>query len=384
MPSTARCDIFCKVVDNFGDAGVSWRLARQLAAEHAVDATLWIDDVATLARMAPGVDPSREAQMAAGVTLRRWVEPFPSVRPADVVIEAFGCTLPDAYLAAMAVRRPAPEWILLEYLTAEAWVEGSHDVVSPHPTLPLTRRFFFPGFTPRAGGLLREHGLLEARDAFRNDAASQIAFWASLGIPPPARGETRISLFCYPNDRLPDLLEAWADGDAPIGCVVPDGVAAGALDAWTRGNVPHARHPCVSGRLTLHGIPFLAQDDYDRLLWASDVNFVRGEDSFVRAQWAARPFAWHIYPQQEGVHWRKLDAFLDRYAGTLDTAAARAVRRFWSAWNAREGAPPIAGAWLEFAAARPHIEVHGNAWAGQLATLPELAGGLVAASGLRL
>ncbi|HET9045379.1 MAG TPA: elongation factor P maturation arginine rhamnosyltransferase EarP, partial [Casimicrobiaceae bacterium] len=38
-----RWDVFCKVVDNFGDAGVCWRLARQLVAEHDLAVTLWID-----------------------------------------------------------------------------------------------------------------------------------------------------------------------------------------------------------------------------------------------------------------------------------------------------------------------------------------------------
>ena len=98
-----------------------------------------------------------------------------------------------------------------------------------------------------------------------------------------------MSLFCYPNPALPELLDAWAEGDVPVTCMVPEGVAVGALDAWTEGNVPHPGAPLVRGRLALHAIPFLAQDDYDRLLWLSTVNFVRGEDSFVRAQWAGAP-----------------------------------------------------------------------------------------------
>ena len=110
MPAPARWDIFCQVVDNFGDAGVSWRLARQLALEHGLDVTLWLDDIAALARMAPGVDPRVDMQVASGITLRRWTEPFPSVEPAEVVVEAFGCSLPDSYLAAMAVRVQRPAW----------------------------------------------------------------------------------------------------------------------------------------------------------------------------------------------------------------------------------------------------------------------------------
>ena len=112
-----------------------------------------------------------------------------------------------------------------------------------------------------------------------------------------------------------------------MSCVIPDGVAVGALDAWTAGNVPHVGRPYARGRVALHAIPFLSQDDYDRLLWACDVNFVRGEDSFVRAQWAARPFVWHIYPQAEDAHLRKLDAFVGRYAAEQDMESAAAVQR---------------------------------------------------------
>ena len=36
-------DVFCRVVDNYGDAAVCWRLARQLADEHGARVRLWID-----------------------------------------------------------------------------------------------------------------------------------------------------------------------------------------------------------------------------------------------------------------------------------------------------------------------------------------------------
>ena len=137
----------------------------------------------------------------------------------------------------------------------------------------------------------------------------------ALDVPPPAPGEIRVSLFCYPNPALPALLDAWAEGDDAIVCVVPEGVATGALDAWTAGNVPHPRHPYHRGRLTLHAIPFVAQDTYDRLLWASSLNFVRGEDSFVRAQWAARAVRLeHLSPAARGAlaEARRVPRALDR------------------------------------------------------------------------
>jgi uncharacterized repeat protein (TIGR03837 family) len=376
-----RWDIFCKVVDNFGDAGVSWRLARQLAAEHGVEVTLWIDRLPVLARIAPGIAADVDIQRARGVTVCRWADPFPASDPGDVVIEAFGCGLPTAYLAAMTARPKLPAWFVLEYLSAEPWVDDTHGLPSRHPRLPLARRFWFPGFTAGTAGLLRERDLFRKRDAFRADASAQTALWTSLGIPDAATADIRVSLFCYSNSVLPGLLDAWADGDHAIVCAVPEGTAAGALDAWAGGSVPHAGGPpLVRGRLRLHAIPFVSQDDYDRLLWACDINLVRGEDSFIRAQWAARAFAWHIYPQAQAVHLAKLNAFLDRYTATLDAAANRAVRRFMVAWNADRGAGAVGPAWLEFAAARPQLQAYGAQWAAGLAGRPDLATGLVNAA----
>jgi len=381
MPSATRWDIFCRVVDNYGDAGVCWRLARQLAAEHALDVTLWLDDLAPLARIAPGVDRGLERQNAMGVAVRRWNERFADTDVADATIEAFGCGLPDRYIGAMVQRPVAPVWFVLEYLSAEAWVDTSHGLASPHPRLPLTRRFWFPGFTARTGGLLRERGLLDERDRFVDDRGAQRDFWTRLGVPPAVDGEIRASLFCYANPAIPALLDAWAGGNTRSICLVPDGVAAKELARWTGGDAPRPGKPFTRGTLTIHAIPFVSQDDYDRLLWACDVNFVRGEDSFVRAQWAARPFVWHIYPQAANAHGQKLDAFLELYAAApLDGVAAAASSELWHAWNGAPGAPDAGSAWRAFISAQAALASHARSWSDRLARLPDLASGLVIAT----
>jgi len=163
VTSPQRWDIFCSVVDNYGDAGVAWRLARQLVAEYRRAVRLFVDAMPVLARIAPDVDPSRERQRARGVDIVRWHGadvPMPPTAPGEVVIEAFGCGLPASYLGAMIALAAQPAWINLEYLSAESWIEGNHALASRHPRLPLQRHFYFPGFTPQSGGLLREAGLL--------------------------------------------------------------------------------------------------------------------------------------------------------------------------------------------------------------------------------
>src|SRR5205085_6813742 len=119
--------------------------------------------------------------------IRRWQEPFPRGDLAEVVIEAFGCGLPDRYVEQLMAMSSPPHWFVLEYLTAEPWVDAMHGLPSPHPRLPFTRRFWFPGFTPNTGGLLREHDLFVKRDAFQSDPSAQAAWWDSMrvGIAPP-------------------------------------------------------------------------------------------------------------------------------------------------------------------------------------------------------
>jgi uncharacterized repeat protein (TIGR03837 family) len=362
-----RWDIFCHVVDNYGDVAVAWRLARCLARRRSRGegrrVRLWLDDQTVLSRLRPEITPDLSYQSLEGVEVRRWYAPFPEVEPADVVVETFGCNPPEGYLEAMAARSPPSRWINLEYLSAEAWVEGSHKLPSPHPRLPLTKHFFFPGFTERTGGLLREVDLLDRRDRFQADAGVQLAFWRALGLT-PREGALKVSLFGYAGAPYASLLDTLARSPGQLECVVPEGAAATAARAWI-GSQTRDR-----GNLRVHIIPFLSQDRYDELLWACDLNFVRGEDSFIRAQWAARPFVWQIYPQEEDAHWIKLGAFLDRYNAGLEPDAAGAIYRLWEAWNSGEG---VAAAWPAFVVRRPAIEGRARDWSDRLAQLPDLA-----------
>jgi uncharacterized repeat protein (TIGR03837 family) len=374
--TSERWDIFCKVVDNFGDIGVAWRLARILAAEHGLAVRLWVDDLASLARIWPAVAPDEPVQQAAGVEVRHWTVPFPAVDPADVVIETFQCTIPESYVIAMAARPAAPVWINLDYLSAENWIEGCHKLPSPHPRLPLTKYFYFPGFDPASGGLLREHRLGTQRATFLGNRAGMTEFWHRHGLEPPTPDELRVSLFCYPSAPAVELYAIWARGSTRITALMPEGDAADGLRARLAVE-PDARGWIEYGNARLKIIPFTDQVDYDRLLWACDVNFVRGEDSFVRAQWAVRPFVWNVYPQGENAHWIKMHAFLDRYTRGLDASSEAAVRHLWRAWNGIVRPADFQHAWEVFLARRQELVRHATSWGMRLAGHEELAAGLV-------
>lgn len=368
----ASWDIFCSVVDNFGDIGVTWRLARQLVAEHGQAVRLWVDEPAAFARLCPEADVAAAVQWQQGVEVRHWSRQWQDVEPAQVVIEAFACQLPPAYIAAMA-KGPARLWLNLEYLSAEDWVAGCHGLPSPQPN-GVAKYFFFPGFTADTGGLLRERDLLAERDAFQADPQARRAFLASLGVELRADA-CLISLFAYENAALAGWLDALAQGESPIQLLVPQGRVVADLQAWLGVEDMHVGGSWQRGNLCVHLLPFVRQEAYDRLLWCCDFNAVRGEDSFVRAQWAGRPLLWHIYQQDEQAHLVKLEAFLELYRQGLSPAARDALGGLWRSWNGGEGG--LAASWAGCREHWPALREHSALWCRRLAAQPELAAALV-------
>jgi len=375
MVSPHTLHIFCHVIDNFGDVGVCWRLSRQFAHEHGLDVTLWVDDLASLKKICAEIDAASDQQKMCGVVVRRWPNDavvFSTDDVADIAIEAFGCELPSAYVAAMAVRKHKPAWINLEYLSAEAWVDGCHALPSPHTSLPLTKYFFFPGFSEKTGGLPLEQDLFADRDAFQRDPKTVAAFLAVLGVHAPT-DVCKVSLFCYPSAPVGALFDAMQADVQPVLCLAPEGVASEAVTAFLQ-QPAKVGVSATRGALTVQVLPFVDQDDYDRLLWACDLNFVRGEDSFVRAQWAAKPFVWQIYQQDELVHLDKLNAFLTRFTAQMQDSVAHDVLGMFHSWNAADAnAVSIATQWRNFRQALPKITAHTQSWAQQLTQQGDLA-----------
>jgi uncharacterized repeat protein (TIGR03837 family) len=308
------------------------------------------------------------------VEVRRWTDPLPDLETGDVVIEALACDLPDAFIDRMARKQPRPVWLNLEYLTAEPWADGVHGLPSPHPRLPLVKHFFMPGFTPKTGGLPREAWLMKARDAFQADAGAQAAFWRDLDLPPRQPGELRLSLFAYENAAIPSLLSTLARAGRPARLMVPEGKALAPMAAWLGQTSLQAGETHAYRNLATHVLPMLDQDGYDRLLWACDVNFVRGEDSFLRAQFAARPLVWQAYPQEDRAHFAKLDAFLDLYCQNMEDELATTTRRLWHAWNEASG---VGALWPAYATRLAELDKHAGLWCARLTEHQDLASKLM-------
>ena len=354
-------DIFCRVVDNFGDVGVCWRLACNLA-ERGQRARLWVDDATALRWMAPGGH--------AGVEVATWSAATTFPPPGDVVVEAFGCDPAPAFLAAMAAigesARP-PVWINLEYLSAESYVERSHALASPQmsgPARGLVKWFFYPGFTPATGGLLREPALQAEQAVF-----DRAAWLSAQGIE--LRDDERVvSVFCYPGAPIDRLVASLAADGRPTLLATAPGAATGAVRA--------ALATLGDGASTLrqHPLPWLAQPGFDRLLWVADLNFVRGEDSWVRAQWAGKPFVWQAYPQDDGAHGAKIEAFLELALAGAPAGVAEAIRGWTAAWNALDDPAAPLPAWTPETLAATGDAA--RAWRGRLWASADLATRLLA------
>lgn len=342
-----RWDIFCRVIDNYGDAGVCWRLAADLS-QRGEQVRLIIDEPAVLAQLTG----TRTDQPK--VEVRSWPDKDERSDPsdiADVVIEAFACDPPPRYIEAMVTRAEVgapPVWVNLEYLSAEDWVGRHHRLPSPHPRYPLTKYFYFPGFTPDSGGLLREP------DAVKTCSEG---IW---GGNDPAQ-PLRIFLFCYSQPAL----QAWIDALDGVSLSVATCPAAEQMTA-PGFHVPE--------QVTIQHLSFLPQSAFDAVLRQHDLLFVRGEDSFVRAQWAAKPVFWQIYPQDNGAHLEKLRAFYIRYwdPALLNPEARQILMDFLLSWNGTGDVDACGRLWPRIIQMLPALRENARRWREKLLQQPDL------------
>lgn len=360
-------DIFCKVVDNFGDIGICWRLAQQLQHEHGLQIRLWVDDLDSAKKIIPSLNINLNQQVIDDVVVKRWCSDADFSRAADVVIEAFACDLPDAYLASMVQQQS--KWVNLEYLSAETWVDDFHAKPSPKPNGQI-RHFFFPGFTEKTGGLIRTPDIFHKNQLLADDVRLQDDFWESLRLA--SHSCLKVSLFCYPFAPVQQLLSLMGQTAQPIHCYISDSNIFDQVAQFFDQESVHVGQTLVKQNLTLHVLPFLSQADYDRLLAACDLNFVRGEDSWIRAIWAAKPFIWQPYIQEENAHMVKLNAFLDLFYAEYDQKHLPCkAHEYWSTGQLPKDI------FTEYVQHLPSIRNYTQQQSAQLASQSDLAAKLV-------
>ena len=301
-------DILCKVVDNLGDIGFAYRLARALSElPNPPTLRLIVDDLVAFAGLCPGVDPEQALQRVGEWTVARWDSPgaetealFRAERP-RAVLECYACGRPD-WLEAILFDAddPVPRAIVnLEYLTAESWARDFHRLPSLTRSPLVRKAVFMPGLEPGTGGLIQDRAFSalvsdcaapDARYAARLEALDALSAYGS--APPPAVFDLASAFwffaFSYEHDFTAIVADLARFGvDRPVLALVAAGRSSGPfLDAWSRAGRPF---PVLK-------LPLVPQPLWDRLLVASDFAIVRGEESFARACLAGQPFLWECYP----------------------------------------------------------------------------------------
>ena len=336
-------DILCKVVDNYGDIGVVYRLARALSGlDPQPRLRLIVDKLDSFHALAPGIDPGKSIQDFRGWTVVRWEAPEEAQRPfrADpprLVIESFACGRPDWFEGILFDPANLRERLIvnLEYLSAEDYADELHLLPSLTRSPLVKKRIFMPGFTPGTGGLVIDRQFRGLSRRFADPAsrsAARQALARGWSLPEDLADRLWVGIFSYERDYsrvVADL--AASSGRAPLIALVAAGRSQPCfLAAWE-----------AAGRLfPAVALPFLAQEDWDEVLLACDFAIVRGEESWARAALSGRPFLWQAYPQASTQHLVKVRAFLDRIRPHFAAAAFAPLEALYLAFNERQADGP--------------------------------------------
>lgn len=335
-----QVNLICECLDNFGDAGISWRLAKLLNQEWQAGVRLYIDQP-ELVKLWSEQD---HARLTAG-DLTPEVLDFAALetnpgKPADLVVAMLGSSVPTRLRQTLASGRPP--WIRYEYLTAETWINDVHGLASLKPADGAREWFYYPGFSRTSGGLLREQDLIERLSTFAaSDPAntSRRNQWLDAnGLSSPAR-HWRVCLFGYPDQATADFLAALKALEQPLTVIMSQSLADGL-------SITPARWSTDSGKqLLIHR--WLDQPGFDLLLSSCELNIVRGEDSWLRAQWAGKPMLWQPYRQADGAHLSKLHAYLERLLDGADPAIHQAVSQLMLSVNGAAEPSLALANWLD-------------------------------------
>lgn len=311
-------DIFCEIIDNFGDIGVVYRLAKELKNLYGdrVEIRVFlnrVDEFISINKKAKLVE-YQEIDGIVYITNEYLAKNICTFSPANVIIEAFGCNILEEYLE--RAKEESSLLINLEYLSGEDWIEDIHLMESPLGAPKLKKYFFMPGFTEKTGGVIvdslfldRKKSVLKNKDMYLNKY-----------IPEIEKEDYFIgTIFSYEKNFLPlldvlienkrknCLLILGEKSQTSIKSIIQD------LDGVTsKDDIYQYRN------IMFKFMPFLEQEEYEELINLVDYNFVRGEDSFVRALLTGKPFIWHIYLQDEMAHMDKIEGFVGKYRDTLE------------------------------------------------------------------
>jgi uncharacterized repeat protein (TIGR03837 family) len=332
--------IVCKVIDNFGDAGFSLRLAKALTTiGHRVN--LFHDEPSTFQALYPYPSTNNLTLIDASKT------DIDNVQQHDLnlILEPFGTSSEQTrFRFDLTLKRlfPRTPWLLIDYLSSEEWVEKFHLSTSTDPGTGHVTTFFYPGFTDKTGGLIYcdyPPNLLIGKQQQKKNTG------------------LKIFVFAYPNAPVRSLINICNLINTPD-CTVKIGLACN--------RVMLGQGDCADI------LTFVPQNEFDELLAQYDVLFVRGEDSFVRAQLAGKPLIWQIYPTKDYAHAEKLSCFYNLYSKGLGPDCKSALWNCWLAWNGFDSVVKFSEIWISLLPHLAELNIHAIKWQRQLLNGREL------------
>ena len=281
-------DIFCEVIDNYGDVGVAYRLAREFKRIYPNKQLRFI------------ISKTEELDLikkAEDITIIAYKNIDKIETPADLVIETFACNIPETYMN--KALKTSKLIINLEYFSSENWVDDFH-LQESFLGGNLKKYFFIPGLSEKSGGIILDKEFLDRKNKVQENKEYYLK---QFNIN--ENYDLIISVFSY-EKNFDNFLETLQKLDKKVLLLL--------LSEKTQKNfIKYFDNNNYYDKIKAVKLPFFTYDKYEKLLALCDINLVRGEDSFVRALLLAKPFLWHIYPQDENAHIIKLESFLEKY-----------------------------------------------------------------------
>lgn len=310
-------DIFCEIIDNYGDIGVVYRTAKELQKifpKSKIRAFLnKLDEFKKINSQVLDL-PSQNIDGIEYITFDYLRDNANELLTAQVIIEAFGCQIPEKY---MEIAYDNSELLInLEYLSAEDWIEDFHLQSSPLGRGKLKKVFFMPGFTEKSGGVIADSNYLERIQRVLENKE----FYEKKYLSDIEDRENKIvgTLFSYEKNFTP-LLEDLKKLDKDVVILAMGEKTQDSLRKILKNfSIEDFRNSLKYGKIEIRFLNFLNQEEYEELINIVDFNFVRGEDSFIRAVLTGKPYMWHIYCQEEYAHMDKIEGFLDKYRRVIE------------------------------------------------------------------
>ena len=308
-------DIFCEIIDNFGDIGVVYRISKELKKIFQnVRIRIVLNRLEEFKAINKKVKDTdyQEIDGLICVTEKYVKENIETFGVSDVFIEAFGCNVSEEYVK--AAKENSKLWINLEYLSGEKWIEDFHLCESLIDSKTLKKIFFMPGFSEKSGGVIIDSGFLE-RMKFGKENRDEVfkKYFKDFDLKDKFIG----TVFSY-EKNFENLLETLKNYEKETVLLLMGEKTQKSFSEILKKNLTEDYGNIVKyGKITMIYSDFFSQEEYEEIISASDFNFTRGEDSFVRGIILGKPFMWHIYLQEEKAHMDKIKAFTERFKESI-------------------------------------------------------------------